>query len=77
VAALSCTVGSLRLSTEDRAVLLESYLPWAIEMSSRNDTDDGCLFLMNVYYEKEFDTPLDELRQRLHLQPAPTVSIGR
>ena len=43
VAALSCTVGSLRLSNEERTILLDSYLPWAIEMSSSRN--NSMLFL--------------------------------
>jgi ubiquinone biosynthesis protein Coq4 len=30
---------------------------------------------MNVYYEKEFDTPLEELRRRMKLEAAPMVEI--
>jgi ubiquinone biosynthesis protein COQ4 len=72
VAALSCTVGSLRLNAAERDILVRTYLPWAIQMSNNNR--GGC-FLMNVYYEKEFDTPIDELRKRLNLKPAPKVDI--
>jgi len=68
VAALSCTVGSLRLDSREREILLGSYLSWAIRASQ----DSRC-FLMNMYYEKEFDTPLDELRRRLNLEPAPAM----
>jgi ubiquinone biosynthesis protein COQ4 len=69
VAALSCTVGSLRLDANDRDILFNQYLPWAIRMSQNSNTSS----LLNVYYEKEFDTPLDELRQRLQLEPAPAM----
>ena len=70
VAALSSTVGSLRLEPHERQILLDQYLPWAME-TSRN----ASCSLMNVYYEKEFDTPLEELRHRLNLQPAPQVDL--
>ena len=70
IAALSSTVGSLRLNSHERRILLDDYLPWAIH-TSQNAT----CFLMNVFYEKEFDTPLDDLRQRLQIQPAPSVDI--
>ena len=66
IAALSCTVGSLRLTEEERQILQGSYLPWAMK-----HMDNDC-FLMNVYYEKEFDTPIKELRKRLNLEPAPS-----
>jgi ubiquinone biosynthesis protein COQ4 len=70
IAALSSTVGSLRLDPKEREILLTQYLPWAIR-TSQNVTSS----LMNVYYEKEFDTPLDELRERLQLEPAPRVDL--
>lgn len=69
IAALSSTVGSLRLDPDEREILLEQYLPWALEQS-RNMTTS----LLNVYYEEEFDTPLIELRERLNIQPAPEVA---
>lgn len=79
IAALSCTVGSLRLSEEERQILQGSYLPWAakhmngatVDIQGSN-TESSC-FLMNVYYEKEFDTPIVELRKRLNLVAAPTI----
>lgn len=64
IAALSCTVGSLRLSEKERQILQGSYLPWAMKQRTS--------FLMNVYYEKEFDTPIIELRKRLNLVAAPS-----
>ena len=71
IAALSSTVGSLRLDPHEREILLEQYLPWAMEISQKQKAANCSL--MNVYYEKEFDTPLQELRDRLHIQPAPQV----
>jgi ubiquinone biosynthesis protein COQ4 len=68
VAALSATVGSLRLTPEERNVLTNHYLPWAVQMSQQS------AYLMNVYYEKEFDTDLEELRNKLRIEPAPVVS---
>lgn len=67
VAALSATVGSLRLSPKDREVLINHYLPWAVRMSQQST------YLMNVYYEEEFDTDLLEFRERLGVEPAPVV----
>lgn len=65
VAALSATVGSLRLNDDERTILNEQYLPWAVRMSKQSS------YLLNVYYELEFDTPLAELRERLSIEPAP------
>jgi len=70
VAALSVTVGSLRLDKEERRVLNDHFLPWAIQVN------DQVPCLMNVYYEEEFDTPLEELRERLGVVPAPDTGTG-
>ena len=76
VAALSCTVGSLRLDNDERQILQDSYLPWAIQHMNANANasraGDSSSFLMNVYYEKEFDTPIKQLRKRLNLVAAPS-----
>jgi ubiquinone biosynthesis protein COQ4 len=68
VAALSATVGSLKLDEKERTFLNQHYLPWAVRMSKQSS------YLLNVYYEKEFDTPLMELRERLCIEPAPKSS---
>ena len=65
--ALSSTVGALRLDPNERDVLFTHYLPWSIRASQSSAP------LMNVYYEKEFDTPLEQLRESLRLEPAPQV----
>jgi len=78
VAALSCTVGSLRLDTKEQQILRDIYLPWAVRNSDKSQQQDSSTstsssFLMNIYYEKEFDTPIQELRNRLNLIPAPSI----
>jgi len=80
VAALSCTVGSLRLDIKEQQILQDIYLPWAVRNSDTSEQQDSStstssLFLMNVYYEKEFDTPIKELRNRLNLIPAPSIYL--
>jgi len=65
VAALSVTVGSLRLNAEERQIVNGLYLPWAVRVSSK------ATFLMNVYYEKEFETSIDDLRKRVGVDIAP------
>ena len=65
VAALSATAGSLRLDSDERKILNDYYFPWAVRVNDRAP------FLMNVYYEEEFDTPLKELRDRLGVEAAP------
>eukprot|EP00586_Coscinodiscus_wailesii_P008739 CAMPEP_0172523886 /NCGR_PEP_ID=MMETSP1066-20121228/293896_1 /TAXON_ID=671091 /ORGANISM="Coscinodiscus wailesii, Strain CCMP2513" /LENGTH=171 /DNA_ID=CAMNT_0013306981 /DNA_START=582 /DNA_END=1100 /DNA_ORIENTATION=- len=65
VAALSVTAGQLRLTADERRVLRERYLPWAVNVGKK------ATFLMNVYYEEEFDTDLEVLRERLGIERAP------
>jgi len=68
-------------SRTTRNAVWNVYLPWAVRvsrnlnnMSSENGGGGtGGAELMMVYYEKEFDTPLDELRTRLGIEPAPQV----
>lgn len=67
IAALSATVGSLKLSPEQRDVLFEVYYPWAIEVGNQAH------FLMNVYYEENFDVEMDTMRQQLGVIPAPKL----
>lgn len=67
VAALSATVGSLRLSAEERRVLNEVYLPWAVRVGRNAD------YLLNVYYEEEWESDIDELRARLRIEQVPSL----
>ncbi|DBA05084.1 TPA: hypothetical protein N0F65_000772, partial [Lagenidium giganteum] len=67
VCALSGFVGPLRLTSGERQALVRYYIPWA----NRAGRHARCL--MNVYYEEEFETPIDELRARLRIIPAPPV----
>ena len=84
LAALSCTVGSLSLlssSSSSRATAAADldtvwnvYLPWARRCHWKMGGQPGKL--MNVYYEREWETPVVELRQRLGLEVAPTVEVA-
>jgi len=65
VAALSATVGSLRLSESEQKILWDVYLPWAIRVGKEGE------FLMNVYYEENFDIELSLLREELRIEAAP------
>jgi len=82
LAALSCTVGSLSLlsSSSSRATAAADldtvwnvYLPWARRCHWKMGGQPGKL--MNVYYEREWETPVVELRQRLGLEVAPAVVV--
>ena len=57
--------GQTKLSTEDRQILWNSYLPWAAKTGLR------CADLMSIYYEHHFEEDLQELRTRWRITPAP------
>ena len=57
------------LSTTDQYDLWNIYIPWAIRVGKYGMAPFGTL--LNVYYEKEWDTPLHELQQRVGIQLAP------
>ncbi|CEG50223.1 ubiquinone biosynthesis protein coq4 [Plasmopara halstedii] len=65
VSALSAFVGPLRLSREERCLLMNIYVPWASQ-AARSAHSLHC-----VMYEEEFETPIEELRQRLNIIVAP------
>lgn len=67
--AFSSTVGSLGLDQQHRRIVWGTYLPWAYRISRHMKFGS----LLTVYYEREFDTPLDELRRRLGIDPAPEI----
>ena len=57
--------GSLRLKPKDTQKYLNYYLPWIIDNAINSKT------LITVHFEKHFDCPIDELRQKLNLKPPP------
>ena len=89
VCALSATVGSLKLDATQRQIWTDLYLPWAVRVGKRrqgatslgesvengneelNRRDD--LWMLNVYWEEEFECDLNELRARLGVEVAPRM----
>ncbi|RUP47834.1 coenzyme Q biosynthesis protein Coq4-domain-containing protein, partial [Jimgerdemannia flammicorona] len=57
--ALASLFGPLRLTSEERNRLFTRYVPWAVQCAV------GSKFLMNVYFEKWFEKPLEEVRREL------------
>lgn len=53
--------GVLRLGPKHTQAYLDSYLPWIL-VNAQNSKP-----LINVYFEKHFNTPIDQLRQSLNL----------
>ncbi|GAA5973071.1 hypothetical protein JCM11641_000398 [Rhodosporidiobolus odoratus] len=63
---LSSLFGPLRMSDSgERSRLWETYGPWALRAGARADC------LIGVYWEREWETPIEELRERLGVEKAP------
>lgn len=58
--------GVLRLGPKHTDKYLNHHLDWIIENAKRSRP------LINVYFEKHFETPIDELRAQLNLTSLPT-----
>ena len=73
VAAFSATIGSRQLLNDvhEQRILWDLNLPWAVENARR--LPFGAL--MNVYCEREWDTPLVDFRKRLGITRAPKINI--
>mmetsp|Transcript_17318 Transcript_17318/g.36603 ORF Transcript_17318/g.36603 Transcript_17318/m.36603 type:complete len:338 (+) Transcript_17318:65-1078(+) len=75
LAALSATGGAFGvsgLSATEKEILWEVYFPWAARVGGRRMKEGS---LMCVYYEEEFETGLEELRDRLGIEAAPVVDL--
>lgn len=53
--------GVLRLGPKHTQAYLDSYLPWILDNAQNSKP------LINVYFEKHFNTPIDQLRSDLNL----------
>ncbi|KAL3756190.1 hypothetical protein ACHAWU_007141 [Discostella pseudostelligera] len=74
LAALSATGGAWGVSSmndREREVLWNVYLPWAVHVGGNMKPHA----LMCVYYEEEFETDLNELRERVGIELAPRVEV--
>ncbi|OAV96830.1 hypothetical protein PTTG_03525 [Puccinia triticina 1-1 BBBD Race 1] len=65
VAALSAIFGPLRLNSEKRTDLLRTYVPWALRMGS------SCKPLICVEWEKNWETPISQLKRSLGISEPP------
>lgn len=57
------------LTEQDREILWNVYFPWAVRVGQQMKEAQ----LMNIYYEEELETDLDELRERIGIEVAPLV----
>lgn len=65
--ALSSVVAPIRLTARERRELRKYYIPWAVYCGYQSN------FFMNFYFEKHFEEPIDDLRQRMNFVPAPKI----
>ena len=70
MAGMAASAGALRLKAAERTVVAQHVLPWAARHGASG------VDLMSVYYEREFERPLDELRAELGIRPCPQVSTA-
>nr|KAG5710521.1 hypothetical protein BaRGS_013167 [Batillaria attramentaria] len=66
---LAALFGPLRLGPKHRQKYLDTYLMWAIRCGT------NAKFLLNVYFEKQWEKNLDDLRRELNVEPAPVPLI--
>jgi ubiquinone biosynthesis protein COQ4 len=71
LAALSATAGASTLNDREREVLWNVYLPWAVRVGGNMKPHT----LMCVYYEEEFETDLNVLRERVGIELAPRMEV--
>ncbi|KAJ3259613.1 Ubiquinone biosynthesis protein [Boothiomyces macroporosus] len=64
---LAALFGPVGLQPEQRKVLMDVYIPWSIQCASSSK------FLMQVYYEKMFESKLDNVIKELGIVRAPKV----
>ncbi|EFN51290.1 hypothetical protein CHLNCDRAFT_141230 [Chlorella variabilis] len=64
---LAVLAGEWRFRPEDRRLLNEQFLPWAVRAGARAPD------LMCIYYEEHFGESLEELRLRWRIEVAPST----
>lgn len=70
MAGMAASAGALRLKPADRAVVTRHVVPWAARHAASS------VDLMSVYYEREFERPLEELRRELRITACPKISTS-
>jgi ubiquinone biosynthesis protein COQ4 len=63
----------IRLKSEQRRRMFEVYLPWAFNEGWKMKHGE----LLNVYWEEELETPVEDLRKRLGITPPPDLREAR
>nr|XP_054770498.1 ubiquinone biosynthesis protein COQ4 homolog, mitochondrial-like [Lytechinus pictus] len=61
--ALGAIFGPVRLSASDRKDLIQYYIPKVFKMAPQSK------LLLNIYFERRWETPIDELRDEMRISP--------
>lgn len=61
----------VRLKPQERQRMFNTYLPWAFSNGL------GSVDLINIYWEEELETDVDDLRARLGIEPPPDLRETR
>ncbi|XP_022253599.1 ubiquinone biosynthesis protein COQ4 homolog, mitochondrial-like [Limulus polyphemus] len=59
--------GPIRFKKGQRQQYTSTYLPWAIRCGFKSK------FLMNIYFERRWEQPLDELRTEFNIEAPPSI----
>ncbi|CAL4155353.1 unnamed protein product [Meganyctiphanes norvegica] len=59
--------GPLRFKSKQRRKYIETYLPWALRVGANSK------YLMNIYFERRWEQPLNELRDELGIEYPPEI----
>jgi len=61
--------GAVRLKPKQREQYVKYYLPWAIQTGLNSN------FMLNIYFEKRWDQPMEELHKELNIKPLEIIDL--
>ncbi|XP_026822950.1 ubiquinone biosynthesis protein COQ4 homolog, mitochondrial isoform X2 [Rhopalosiphum maidis] len=61
--------GAIRLKPKQRKQYVQHYLPWAIQTGLNSN------FMLNIYFEKRWEQPIEELHKELNIKPLEIVDL--
>ncbi|XP_060863177.1 ubiquinone biosynthesis protein COQ4 homolog, mitochondrial [Metopolophium dirhodum] len=61
--------GAVRLKPKQREQYVKHYLPWAIQTGLNSN------FMLNIYFEKRWDQPIEELQKELNIKPLEIIDL--
>ncbi|CAH1720898.1 ubiquinone biosynthesis protein COQ4 homolog, mitochondrial [Aphis gossypii] len=61
--------GAIRLKPKQREQYVQHYLPWAIQTGLNSN------FMLNIYFEKRWEQPMEELHKELNIKPLEIINL--